>query len=322
MSDLRWILLAVGVVFLILLTAWESRRSRLARAAARDRARAMADMLPFEQTASVSDASGGPEIGELPGRIGEGIELDAAERAGDEEFLIDADVAMDADGSHEVIRAKRAERAAAPEMSGVAVDLEATDEALLPGGPHRHGDAGESSSPQDGAADGGADGAAEVSLSPREAPIPGEVSVEWPPEEQRRIVSVRIVSTGEQRFSGRTTRQVLAACGFVHGPYRIFHQPDSEGHALLSCASLSKPGVFDPASMDYQRYSGLSLFTVLPGTLSAPEAVDHLLNTALELSGHLQGRLLDDEGHALDAARIAELRSRYHTSDAVAGPPA
>ena len=300
MSDLRWILLAVGVVFLIVLTAWESRRSRLARAAALDRARAMADMLPFEQTASMSEA--GSEPG-LPGLPGEDVELDAAERAGDEVFLIDAEVGIEADDAQQVIRAERAERAATPQLPGVAVDLEATDEALLPAGPHRHSDA-------------------EVPRAPREAPIPGELSVEWPPEEQRRIVSVRIVSTGEHRFSGRTTRQALAACGFVHGPYRIFHQPDSEGHALLSCASLSKPGVFDPASMDYQRYSGLSLFTVLPGTLPAAEAVDHLLSTALELAERLQARMLDDEGHALDAARIAELRGRYHTADAVAGPPA
>jgi FtsZ-interacting cell division protein ZipA len=300
MSDLRWILLAAGVVFLIVLTAWESRRSRLARAAALDRARAMADVLPFEQTAGISEAGSEPELGALTGKD---VELDAAGRAGDEVFLIDAEVAMQADDAQEVIRADRAERVAAPQRPGVAVDLEATDEALLPVGPHRDGDA-------------------EVPLGPREAPIPGELSVEWPPEEQRRIVSVRIVSTAEQRLSGRTTRQALAACGFVHGPYRIFHQPDSEGHALLSCASLSKPGVFDPASMDYQRYSGLSLFTVLPGTLPVAEAVDHLLNTALELAERLQARMLDDEGRALDAARIAELRDRYHTADAMAGPPA
>ncbi|HLK70414.1 MAG TPA: cell division protein ZipA C-terminal FtsZ-binding domain-containing protein, partial [Steroidobacteraceae bacterium] len=147
------------------------------------------------------------------------------------------------------------------------------------------------------------------------------VTVDWPPEEQRHIVSVRIVSTGEQRLSGRATRQALAACGFVHGRYRIFHQPDDQGHALVSCASLNKPGIFDPTSMDYQRYSGLSLFTVLPGPLSAPEAVDRLLHTALDLSERLQARLQDDAGQTLDATRIAELRSRFRELDTVAGHP-
>jgi FtsZ-interacting cell division protein ZipA len=148
------------------------------------------------------------------------------------------------------------------------------------------------------------------------------VSVEWPPEEQRRIVSVRIVASSEQRLSGRATRQALAACGFVHGRYRIFHQPDAQGHALVSCASLSKPGMFDPTSMDYQRYSGLSLFTVLPGPLSPPEAVDRLLLTALDLSERLRARLQDDAGLALDEARITELRTRYRELEAMAGPPA
>jgi FtsZ-interacting cell division protein ZipA len=108
----------------------------------------------------------------------------------------------------------------------------------------------------------------------------------------------------------------------VHGRYRIFHQPDAQGHALVSCASLNKPGVFDPSSMDYQRYSGLSLFTVLPGPLAPPEAVDRLLLTALDLSARLHARLQDDAGQALDELRIAELRTRYRELDAMAGPPA
>jgi FtsZ-interacting cell division protein ZipA len=74
--------------------------------------------------------------------------------------------------------------------------------------------------------------------------------------------------------------------------------------------------------MDYQRYSGLSLFTVLPGPLSPPEAVDRLLLTAMDLSERLRARLQDDAGLALDEARIAELRTRYRELDLMAGPPA
>ncbi len=299
MNDLRWILLGVGVLFLILLTAWESRRARLARAAARERARAMVDIMPFEQPAGMPTPSSGPQLGELPQQVDEGVELDAQVDVIEVEF-------SDADS--------------APPTR--VVDLDATDDALPQLQPLEQEDTDERQETFAAAVSPAPTAPTSAAAAPRAPLAPGEVSVEWPPEEQRRIVSVRIVSTGDQRLSGRTTRQALAACGFVHGRYRIFHQPDEHGQALLSCASLNKPGVFDPTSMDYQRYSGLSLFTVLPGPLAAPAAVDHLLHTALDLSERLQARLQDDEGQALDAGRIEELRSRFREFDAMAGPPA
>src|SRR6185437_13277981 len=99
MSELRWILLVVGVVFLIGLTAWESHRSRLARAAARERARALAETIPFGQplapgAGSPQDAAAasaipawlerpvkdaGPALGELPAATVCDFPLDASE---------------------------------------------------------------------------------------------------------------------------------------------------------------------------------------------------------------------------------------------------
>jgi FtsZ-interacting cell division protein ZipA len=348
MSELRWILLVVGVLFLIGLTAWESRRSRLARAAARERARALTDTIPFEHAGASGAASAdhtaateavpawlerrgagaGPALGELPD-------------AGLGDFPLDA-----ADSEEPAIRAERRGAARVGELP--SVPLAARDAALSAGELELQASSAPSTETEAVAADAAADtqaseasdtaaaaaaGAADAAEPlptaeppPAAEPLPDvsgqPVTVEWPPEEQRRIVSVRIVASSEQRLSGRATRQALAACGFVHGRYRIFHQPDAEGHALLSCASLNKPGVFDPSSMDYQRYTGLSLFTVLPGPLAPPEAVERLLLTALDLSERLHARLQDDAGQTLDEIRIAELRTRYRELDAMAGPAA
>ncbi len=63
--------------------------------------------------------------------------------------------------------------------------------------------------------------------------------------------------------------------------------PTADGRALLSVASLSKPGVLDPQTLDFQRLAGLNLFTVLPGPLPPAAALDHLLETARELSQRL-----------------------------------
>ena len=96
----------------------------------------------------------------------------------------------------------------------------------------------------------------------------------------------------------------------MHGRFGIYHQPDREGRALLSVASLSKPGILDPVNMDFQRLTGISLFTVLPGPLPPAAALDHLIDTARELSQRLPARVQDEQGQPLDAERLEELRDR------------
>ncbi len=134
--------------------------------------------------------------------------------------------------------------------------------------------------------------------------------LDWPPEGERHIVALRIVPAANERLSGRAVRLAITACGFVHGRFGIYHQADEDGRALLSVASLSKPGVLDPVNMDFQRLAGINLFTVLPGPLSPGAALDHLLDTARELSQRLPARVQDETGHPLDAERLEDLRER------------
>jgi FtsZ-interacting cell division protein ZipA len=135
-----------------------------------------------------------------------------------------------------------------------------------------------------------------------------EPIVEWPPEQERRILALRIVCMGPDRFPGRAVRTALVAEGFMLGKYSIFHKPDGERRSVLSAASLSKPGVFDPDTIDSQRFGGLSLFAVLPGPLPPREAFEDLLVTARNLNERLQGGLQDERGSPLTPTRIAALR--------------
>ena len=143
------------------------------------------------------------------------------------------------------------------------------------------------------------------SLPPADAP-----RVDWPPDERRRIVALRLVAPLPERFAGRSLRQALAAEGFVLGRFAIFHKPDEEQRAVLSAASLTRPGTFDADTMDSQHYGGLSLFAVLPGPKPPPQAFDELIVTARNLNERLCGILQDELGSPLTAARIALLRER------------
>jgi FtsZ-interacting cell division protein ZipA len=150
---------------------------------------------------------------------------------------------------------------------------------------------------------------------PRPPPfIPADVTpvvepiVEWPPDDQRRVVALRLVAPPPDRLAGRALRLALASEGFVLGKFQIFHKPDDNGRAVLSAANLSKPGTFDLATMDVQRFGGLSLFVVLPGPKPPLKAFDELLSTARNLNERLQGALQDERGGPLTPTRIATLR--------------
>jgi cell division protein ZipA len=132
--------------------------------------------------------------------------------------------------------------------------------------------------------------------------------VEWPPEDQRTIVSLRLVARPPDRFRGNLLRQALAAEGFVLGDFDIFHKPDANNRAVLSASNLSKPGTFDIETMDTQRFVGLSLIAVLPGPKSPQKAFDDLLMAARTLNERLEGALQDDKGGPLTPMRIQALR--------------
>jgi cell division protein ZipA len=144
--------------------------------------------------------------------------------------------------------------------------------------------------------------------------------VDWPPDDQRRVVALRLVAPPSERFAGRGLRLALASEGFVLGKFQIFHKPDESGRAVLSAANLSKPGTFDLDSMDSQRYGGLSLFIVLPGPRPPLKAFEDLLATARNLNERMNGALQDERGGPLTPTRIASLRDSLANGSSGVGP--
>ena len=142
-----------------------------------------------------------------------------------------------------------------------------------------------------------------------EQPVRGpQLVVAWPKEDERRIVTLRVMPRSEPRFGGRALRQAFGAAGFWHGPLDIYHLPDESGRVILSAAALAQPGTFDPSIMDSQRFSGLNMFAVLPGPMPERETFDELVHAARQLAERLDGKLTDQHGEELTPQRIARLR--------------
>ena len=274
MSELRWWLLILGVLFFAGLTLFELRRPRQARRQG----------MPPESTRPRETSLQLPEMHALE-PLGRGA-LPLVELPEDTATYPVLEAALP--------EAQPAEAAEAL-PAGAAEALPA--EAPLP-------------------TDGGAEGeeqapayAGEPSVSAGNGHHDG-LRVDWPPDEQRRVVALRLVAPRPDQFPGRSLRQALAAEGFVLGRFDIFHKPDEARRAIVSAASLTQPGTFDAETMDSQHFGGLSLFAVLPGPMTPPQAFEELVTTARHLNERLCGVLQDEAGTPLTPARIASLRER------------
>jgi cell division protein ZipA len=277
MSELRWTLLILGVVFIAALAWWERHRPRQAS----------------RSSAAERTAAREPAADAAPRTLREPTLTLPQMRARDPLAMHDlpvVEVARD-------LRAVPVLGPAPPDAGPVApaATESAADDAR----------AGEAAMDAVHGVPAGVPLESLPSLPPAAAPL-----VDWPPDERRRIVALRLVAPQPERFAGRSLRQALVAEGFVLGRFAIFHKPDEEQRAVLSAASLTRPGTFDVETMDSQHYGGLSLFAVLPGPKPPPQAFDELVVAARNLNERLCGILQDEQGSPLTAARIALLRER------------
>ena len=131
----------------------------------------------------------------------------------------------------------------------------------------------------------------------------------------QRIVAVRVTAPAPSRFEGSLLQESLAAEGFEFGRYQIFHRLDPRGRPVISLASLREPGTFDPATMAGAAYAGVALFAVLPGPLPAQQAFEELLGAGRALAGRLGGNLQDERGGPLSVNRISLLREEMLAFD-------
>ena len=300
MSELRWALLILGAVFILALVFWERRRPR--------QASGLLERASLRESAVESPPR---QVREPPLTL---PEIRAREPMVARELPV---VAAREEAAAPTPEAEAPPVAAEP---GAPWDTEETME------PHSADDAEPSAQPEDSEA-WNSDAPEEAFQEPDEAErecagaaagseaLPGlppaaPMVVDWPAEHERHILALRLVAPLPERFAGRSLRQALAAEGFLLGQFAIFHKPDDEHRAVLSAASLTRPGTFDMETMDSQHYGGLSLFAMLPGPKPPGQAFDELVFAARNLNERLHGVLQDEQGTPLTPARIAQLRAQ------------
>ncbi len=126
--------------------------------------------------------------------------------------------------------------------------------------------------------------------------------------ETQRIVTLRVCTVGDSRWSGPQLMAALELHGLAFGRYQVFHRKHADGRSLFCVASLVEPGTFDLAEMAQQEFRGVTLFAVLPGPTPPLETMDELLATARGLAEELSGMVQDGKGMPMSPQRAATLR--------------
>jgi cell division protein ZipA len=139
---------------------------------------------------------------------------------------------------------------------------------------------------------------------PTAAPEPATAAARAP----QKIIAIRVTALAPARFDGAELLESLRAEGLGFGRYEIFHHLHDDGRPIFSVASLKEPGTFDIESMETTQYPGVAMFAVLPGPVPAADAFDDMIFTARALATHLNGALADERGAPLTALRVGKLR--------------
>jgi cell division protein ZipA len=132
--------------------------------------------------------------------------------------------------------------------------------------------------------------------------------IRWPPPKTERVLSLRVVSANGEALAGRPLRQALESSGMVHGPQRIFHLVDVDGSVRASAANLVRPGSLEPEHMDAQEFRGLSLFCILPGPMPPAKMLDGLVQLARDVAERAGAIVQDEQGAALNAEKLTQMR--------------
>lgn len=116
------------------------------------------------------------------------------------------------------------------------------------------------------------------------------------------VLVIHAIARNPDGFRGSDLLWLFNSCDLRYGEKDIFHrfeEAGGEGCIQFSVAQMRNPGIFDPAQMGEQRFSGLSFFMSLPGAKRPLEAYEAMSEMAMAVSRNLKADVLDGTHSAM-----------------------
>ena len=272
MDNFRWILLGVGILFVVIVYLI-SRKNRRDFYQGDD---TMPDELPELNTSNWDDLDEG---------VGEGR---GVARANDDESILD--------------------KTRTSESYGDDLDDEASDPLFASKHQYRSVATAEAESTYQATEP---EYRAEPEPEPEHEPrIESEEAAEEVKEQPSETVLVlNILARDGSSLAGKSINSVAQANDMVFGDMNIYHHMDENDNSVFSMINMVKPGSFDPATIHDLNTPGVSPFLQLPGPFNAGDAFNDMLQTAYRMSDMLEARLCDRSRQPLTESVVEEYRS-------------
>jgi len=134
------------------------------------------------------------------------------------------------------------------------------------------------------------------------------------------VITLYVRRKDQSPIAGPELTEAARRAGLSFGEMDIFHRvPEGLDQPIFSMANLVAPGTFDPQDWDEFTTPGVTLFTTLPGPVSALDCWDSMLATATRLTELLNAEILDAQRVLLSRKRIGEMRDRMRQLDRASG---
>ena len=147
------------------------------------------------------------------------------------------------------------------------------------------------------------------------SPSPKTSSKSKQPEtnEPELVISINLMAEMNEEYQGVILNQSLNNAGYhidYRGIYKRFEAKDGSGEYWFSLANAFNPGFFDLDTLDEFSTLGITFFMVLPGPHQPMKAFDAMLKDAVALQDILGGQLQDATHSVLSQQSIQYYRDQ------------
>lgn len=130
-----------------------------------------------------------------------------------------------------------------------------------------------------------------------------------------KLVMLYLVADKDKTYQGPDLVEAMEETGLAYGARKLFDrvahtgETQSNGVVVYSIANIVEPGFFELEGIEHFSTPGLTIFMLLPGPLDGITAYEDLIATAWQLMQKLGGSLLDGDRQPLTDAHLEQLRS-------------